>query len=424
VTAHARWYRASSQRRSALALLSALGGLIALAGCGNGSSSSSPVTTITELGAPTGLSAPFNQAQFQTCGKQAGVTVRLEQLDKNTGLQKVIQEASIGHGTPADAIVNTDIANLQEVASTGALVPLKNFGFTAKDYFPGVRSSVSYKGQVYGMTEGVNTIALFYNKAMFAAAGIQQPPVTWDELIADAKKLTNGSVKGIAFTANPTEEGTWQFEPFVWSNGGSLLHLNSQSAIQALQVWNTLVSSGAASKSVVSWSQADIAQQFIAGDAAMVINGPWNLPIITKAPFDFGIAPIPVPHAGDQVVVPFGGGAWGITKQSNAAVEQKAYQVLACVNSTNNVLTWAKNVYYVPPTPANAAKAANNYPQMQIFNAEIPKAKSRADEGGLKYSRVSAVTATSIEAALTGGQSPQAAFTSGQQQIDQIMSGG
>lgn len=417
-----RWWGGPFQGRRAGAFPIALCGLIMLAACGGGSSSTSAVTTITELGAPTGISAPFNKAQFESCGAKNGVTVKLEQLDKNTGLQKVIQEASSGQGTPADAIINVDIANLQQVASTGALVPLKTFGFTASDYFPGVRSSISYNGEVYGMTQGVNTIALFYNKAMFAAAGIQQPPATWAELITDAKTLTKGSTKGIAFSANPTEEGTWQFEPLIWSNGGSLLYLNTPQAIQALEVWTTLVNSGAASKSVVSYSQADLAQQFIAGNVAMIINGPWNLPIILKAPFDFGIAPIPVPQAGGKVVVPFGGGAFGITKQSNKAVQQKAYDVLACVNSSSNVLTWAKNVYYVPPTPSLAAQASNNYPQMQIFNSVIPNAKSRADEGGLKYSRVSAVTASAIQSAITGVRSPQAAFAAAQLEIAQIMS--
>jgi multiple sugar transport system substrate-binding protein len=420
VTKGTRRWRTTLRSRPSAAFLSALCGLV-VAACGGGSSSNTAVTTITELGAPTGLSAPFNQAQFQSCGTANNVTVKLEQLDKTTGLQKVIQEASSGKGTPSDAIINVDIANLQQVASTGALVPLKTFGFTASDYFPGVRSSVSYNGNVYGMTEGVNTIALFYNKKLFAAAGIQNPPATWNELIADAKSLTKGTTKGVAFSANPTEEGTWQFEPFVWSNGGSLLHLNTPQAIQALQVWTTLVNDGSASKSVVSYSQADLAQQFISGNVAMVINGPWNLPIITTAPFDFGIAPIPTPQAGGQVIVPFGGGAWGITKQSNSAVQKKAYDVLACVNSAQNILTWAKNVYYVPPTAALAAQAATNYPAMQIFNSVIPNAKSRADEGGLKYSQVSAVTASSIQSALTGAQSPAAAFAAAQAQIDTIM---
>ena len=37
-----------------------------------------------------------------------------------------------------------------------------------------------------------------YNKEMFANAGITQPPKSWDELAADAKKLTTGGVHGLA----------------------------------------------------------------------------------------------------------------------------------------------------------------------------------------------------------------------------------
>ena len=39
---------------------------------------------------------------------------------------------------------------------------------------------------------------LYYNKKLFADAGISAPPTTWDELVADGKKLTKGEQWGLA----------------------------------------------------------------------------------------------------------------------------------------------------------------------------------------------------------------------------------
>ena len=50
--------------------------------------------------------------------------------------------------------------------------------------------SGTYKGKMYGMPDLSSARALFYNKAMFAKAGIAAPPKTWDEFEADAKKIT------------------------------------------------------------------------------------------------------------------------------------------------------------------------------------------------------------------------------------------
>ena len=61
---------------------------------------------------------------------------------------------------------------------------------------------------------------------------------------------------------------------------------------------------GSASKSVVSWGQADANDQFAAGNAAMMINGPWQFPILDKkTSLHYDVVQIPVPKTGDTPVV-------------------------------------------------------------------------------------------------------------------------
>ena len=98
-------------------------------------------------------------------------------------------------------------------------------------------------------------MGLFYNKAMLKAAGLQ-PPTTWDELAADAKKLTKPPVYGMAFDATADEQSTWQLEPFFWSNGASLTKVDTPAFQSALQLWVNMVKDGSASKSVLNWGQS------------------------------------------------------------------------------------------------------------------------------------------------------------------------
>ena len=99
-------------------------------------------------------------------------------------------------------------------------------GFTTSGYYPGAISECTYQGKQYCYPIGTNSVGLFYNKAMLKAAGLQ-PPTTWDELAADAKKLTKAPVYGMAFDATADEQSTWQLEPFFWSNGASLTKVDT-----------------------------------------------------------------------------------------------------------------------------------------------------------------------------------------------------
>ena len=78
----------------------------------------------------------------------------------------------------------------------------------------------------------------------------------------------------LALSAPATYEGTWQFLPFMWSNGGDERNLATPKVAAALQFLVDMKNDGSMSDSVVNWSQGDVNDQFKAGDAAMMVNGP------------------------------------------------------------------------------------------------------------------------------------------------------
>jgi multiple sugar transport system substrate-binding protein len=311
-------------------------------------------------------------------------------------------------------LVFTDNPTLQEIASTGALTPLSNYGISTTGYYDSIVKAGTYQGQVYGLAPGVNGLALIYNKDMLTAAGVT-PPTTWDELKAAATKLTKGSTYGLAFSAANSEEGTWQFLPFFWSNGADLSQVDSARAVQALSYVTGLVTDGSASKSVVNWNQNDVTDQFTSGNAAMMINGSWTLPTLDQASsLHYGVVPVPTPQAGGKPVVALGGEV-GAIPATGASTQAAAGKVLSCILSENNMLSWDAGHDYIPSRQSTATVFGQRYPALQSFVNEVQTARSRTAQLGTKYPKVSTALATAIQSALTGQQSPQAALTQAQQ---------
>ena len=64
---------------------------------------------------------------------------------------------------------------------------------------PVLAFSKQYPGGTYGVPYTFHGETLYYNKALFAKAGITAPPTTWAELDADADKLVASGVAAISF---------------------------------------------------------------------------------------------------------------------------------------------------------------------------------------------------------------------------------
>jgi multiple sugar transport system substrate-binding protein len=348
---------------------------------------------------------------LDACGQQAGVTIEREVVPGASLIAKVLQQAS--SRTLPDVLM-IDNPDLQQIAATGALAPISDFGLSVDGYAAGVATASTYEGQVYGMQPVTNTIGLFYNEDVLAQAGVT-PPKTWDELRTAAAALTQGQRYGIAFSANATYEGTWQFLPFMWTNGGDETNIASPQVAQALQLWTDLVQSGSASRAVVNWTQADVKDQFVAGNAAMMINGPWHFPTLDKVQgLKYSVVPIPVPQAGATQVAPLGGETWTIPQTGDPARMAKAAEIVACLNSDQNQLALATERSTVPTKTGLREQFVAQEPKMAAFTEQVQTARSRTQMLGEKWPEAATRIYTAIQTALTGGASPQQALQQAQ----------
>jgi multiple sugar transport system substrate-binding protein len=401
--------------RRVAALFGSVALVLAATGCGGGTgggSATGKVTSITALDYYTEATEHSQWGKRLTaCGKSVGVKVEHTSVPGESLIPKVLQRAS--SRTLPDLLM-LDNPDLQQIAQTGALTPLDQYGIDSSGFAEGILSAGTYKGKVYGLAPTVSTIALVYNKDMLAEAGVAVPR-TWDELKAAAAKLTRPGRYGMAVDANATFEGTWQFLPFLWSNGGDEKHLDTPQAAQALQLWVDLVKSESMSKSVLNWTQADVHDQFVAGRAAMMVNGPWRIPALNQARnLHWAVAPIPVPKAGQAPVTPLGGEVWTVPQTGSKARQEKAAQVLACLNDSKNMLALAKQYFTVPSRTAVASQYAEQVPSMAAFVRSAEGARARTRELGVKWPKAATGIYTAIQSALTGEQTPQEALKDAQ----------
>jgi len=134
-------------------------------------------------------------------------------------------------------------------ASRGLLEPLDGYvqrdGLDLEDFYPGLLDTFEYEGSLYGLPRDNDTKVIFYNKALFDAAGLPypEPGWTWDDLREAAIKLTKrdgDQTIQYGFAYEPDE--WWRL--WVWQNGGELYDndkaptrtlMNSDEAIGAIQ---------------------------------------------------------------------------------------------------------------------------------------------------------------------------------------------
>ncbi|MFK4090436.1 ABC transporter substrate-binding protein [Kribbella sp. NPDC020789] len=404
-----------SSKRPTAVLAGAIALALALAACGGsgdgnggGTSSGSAVSSLTVLDYYNNdPDKALVQKGLDACATKLGISIQRETVPGDTLIQKVLQQAS--SKTLPDVLM-LDNPDVQQIAATGALTPLNDLGLNADGVIQGMVDATSYQGKLYGLAPVTNTIALFYNKDMLAAAGVQ-PPKTWDELKAAAKKLTKPGRYGIAFNANATYEGSWQFLPAMWTNGGDETDLKSPQVAEALQLWVDLVQSGSASKSVINWTQGDAKDQFVAGKAAMMVNGPWQIPSLEQSPnIKWDVVTFPLNKPDQTPVAPLGGEAWTVPLNKDQAKQQKAADFVKCLNSDENELAWAKARFTLPTKTALLDQYAKEVPSMKAFAEQVKTARARTGKLGEKWPDAAKVIYQAIQLALTGKASAQDAF--------------
>ncbi len=201
--------------------------------------------------------------------------------------------------------------NMPNYASENSLEDLGPFisgdaEFKLGQLTPSVVQAFQFQGKHYGLPWGYSTYTIYYNKKLFADAGVQTPTEqrkagkwTFETFLDTATKLTKGEgpakVYGFAFE---NWEPIWH--SFLVANKGGIitddgkLILDSPESVETLQWLADLRNKLKVSPTIESMSQVGSSDLFMAGRVAMTIYGTWQVPVfrnITAFDWDIEIMP-------------------------------------------------------------------------------------------------------------------------------------
>jgi len=405
-------------RGKPVATACALACLVAITGAGCGSSSSGSSggkITLTEIDDyPAGLPQyAAYQWLFNTYMKtHPNVKIDRQSVSGTTFLAKLLSMAQT-HTLPDLAVPdNPDLPNLEATGQLVSLTPYLNKWGQWHSYLPGVRAVATSKGQAYGILIGTNALGFFYNKKIFAEAGITTPPATWAQMISDSKTIVS-KVKGLTYGAvgfGGDCGGNWQLLPYIYQQGLNVNDLTSPGTAAAVNFWGTLLKDGLASKEVITQCQSTNIPQLIQGKLAMVEDGPWDLPTFTADHFSgWGAFSIPLSSATDHESVPLGGEVWTIP-QTNTATEQAAWNFIQWSQTPSILLQFDAKLGYFSVRPSLWPQEEKADPAITPFINELKYAVGRTTTLGANFNTYSTDLNTALIQVLEGQKTATAAL--------------
>jgi raffinose/stachyose/melibiose transport system substrate-binding protein len=187
-------------------------------------------------------------------------------------------------------IVTGNVGLMQDLRDSGELVELtqyldadpewkNSFHPQAFDYY------YTDDGELYALPYSRDNIGIYYNKELFAEAGIDSFPETWDEFwqaSADLKEagilpfaMSNDWINGLMFAnlIGTTEEG----EEWIRTKDYQMRFSDSPAVAKAAEMLRDYVQAGYTQEGTLSAPYAEAATLFLQGEAAMIANGPWMI---------------------------------------------------------------------------------------------------------------------------------------------------
>jgi multiple sugar transport system substrate-binding protein len=300
-----------------------------------------------------------------------------------TGDYKQALLTAIASGTEPD-IYYMDIFWWQELAKNEVLMPLDDLmassGMTREEFIPTLIDAFTFDGVVYGIPKDFNSLGLFYNKDMFAAAGLEEPTDdwTWDDLKSSATALSDpaNNIYGLGVPADPG-----RFPIFAFQNGGSIMNadytdttLESAETVAAVEYYTNFQKdkSGALPSDVGEGWQGTV---FGKGQFAMVYEGGWLIPYLREQfpNTNYGVVLPPAGPGGEGNLVFTV--AWGMS--ANTQNPEAAWRVIEFLTSEASQQTVLQSGFALPSRVSlgDSEYLANNAAASSIFRGALEGAK-------------------------------------------------
>jgi multiple sugar transport system substrate-binding protein len=330
---------------------------LALTGCSaSGAASGSPTVIHVWHGFTEADGKVVQEIADNFNASQKDYKVQIEVNPWNVISDKLLPALKSGNG-PDLVVQGVDTA--QGYVKQKAFASLQDFYDDPKNetktYDQHVVDYAKFGGTQYGVPMGYAPYSIWYNKKMFADAGITEAqfPKTWDQLITLAEKLTvkkAGDATPEIYGLSLADKQSTFLPSIVQSGGGEVIKdgkivLDTPQNVQTLDWWRTQYAKGWSPTNI---GLADAVALFTGGKAAMTWIGPWVVTGAQAAGIDVG--QFAAPAGSDKVATPAAANYWWLTEQGakDANVKKGSEAFLAYFNSHDSQVKWALKANYPP----------------------------------------------------------------------------
>jgi arabinogalactan oligomer/maltooligosaccharide transport system substrate-binding protein len=366
--------------------------------------------------------------QFQ----QQNPNIKIDAEYKPFGQARAAFTTAAAAGKAPD-ILRSDVGWVTQFASLRYLLPIDSYVSQSdlSDYLAAPLSYDKYNGHLYGLPQVTDFLALLYNKAELAKAGITSPPATMHDFEADANKIVQSKAAKYGFE---TSGASYYVLPFLWAFGGGMIDpnnnilVNNAGSVAGLTFLLKLQNKDKVMPPKVDLSNGynNMVNDFKSGETAMIFEGPWEVSnILTGAAFtsntsNLGIAGIPTGPTG-QTGSPVGGQSYVIS--ASTAHPAEAYKFISFMSSTASQVAIAK-ANHTLPTRNSAYQdpgVVPGDPVISAYHTIQPIAVNRPiiPQGGYLFDAFD----PNIQAALGGAQSPTKALNAVADAWKQLLAG-
>ena len=269
--------------------------------------------------------------------------------------------AAMDTGGIPNIIQNFDIAS-QTMFDTGLLIPAHELmsadGYDDSIFIPAVRDYYSDDQGMVSMAFNSSTPIIYYNQAMFDAAGIDgiDGSLTFTEFKALCDQLMAAEVAPFCFTFGQVG---WFFEQTLANSGGLYFNenngrtgrateavFNEGTGVEVFEFYTSLIQEGYSPNLSSTWSETDTT--FQTEQAAIMIDSTSDVKIIENSEFPVGTAFIPHTDSSERNGVIIGGAALWLLKSDDATQNDAAWQFMKFMAEPAQQVTWHTGSGYFP----------------------------------------------------------------------------
>ncbi|MFJ6723984.1 extracellular solute-binding protein [Streptomyces sp. NPDC091281] len=342
---------------AATALVASLA--LAATACGgsddSGDSADGPVTITWWDTSNATNEAPTYQAlvkEFEAANKDIKVKYVNVPFDQ---AQNKFDTAAGSKGAPD--VLRSEVGWTPAFAKKGFFLPLDGTEALAEQdkFKPNLIEQAKYEGKTYGVPIVTDTLALVYNKALFAKAGVAAPK-TWDELKTAAATVKDKT--GVDGYWGSTQ--AYYAQSFLYGEGTDTVDADakkitvaSPEAKKAYGTWLGLFDGKGLHKAdTTADAYAHIQDAFVNGKVAAIVQGPWEITNFYKGSAftdknNLGIAPVPAGSSG-KAGAPTGGHNLSVYAGSDAAHQKASLKFLKFMTSAASQATTAQKNSTLP----------------------------------------------------------------------------